>query len=192
MARTQAADYEQRREAIVDRAAELFAERGFMGASIADIAAACNTSKSLIYYYFPAKEDILCAVMSSHIDQLIEDVEQATGGEEPVAEQFSKLVHAFLHHYAGASDRQKVLLNERAHLPEDSRALIVGKQRRIIDATQALVIALHPELADDRTKARVQTMLVFGMLNWTHTWYDPKGPVPIDELAEMIIRTASN
>ena len=59
MARTQAPDYEERRIAIIDKAAELFARRGFMGASVADLAAACQTSKSLIYHYFPSKEDIL-------------------------------------------------------------------------------------------------------------------------------------
>ena len=50
MARTQAPDYEERRIAIVDKAAELFARRGFTGASLSDLAAACQTSKSLIYH----------------------------------------------------------------------------------------------------------------------------------------------
>jgi len=63
MARTQAADFEQRREKIVERAAQLFAERGFLGASIADLAKACKTSKSLIYHYYSSKEEILFDVM---------------------------------------------------------------------------------------------------------------------------------
>lgn len=192
MARTQAADYEQRREAIVDKAAQLFARRGFMGASVADLATGCNTSKSLIYHYFPSKEDILFEVMSSHIDQLIEDTEDAVATQGTAAQQFGRLVHAFLHHYAGAADRQKVLLNELGNLPEASRTIIVSKQRRVIEVTQSLVVALHPALATDPVKARVQTMLVFGMLNWTHTWYDPQGAVDIDTLAEMIIATATS
>jgi len=28
-------------------------------------------------------------------------------------------------------------------------------------------------------------MLYFGMLNWTHTWFRPKGPVSRDEVADM-------
>lgn len=190
MARTQAADYEQRREAIVEKAAELFARRGFNGASVADLASACSTSKSLIYHYFPSKEDILFEVMSSHIDQLIEDTEQATVIKGEPAKQFSNLVHAFLRHYVGATARQKVLLNELANLPGDSCDIIVTKQKRVVQALQALVVALRPELADDPSRARVQTMIIFGMLNWTHTWYRPDGPIDIDTLAEMIIDTA--
>ncbi|HKX22508.1 MAG TPA: TetR/AcrR family transcriptional regulator [Rhizorhapis sp.] len=189
MARTQAADYEQRREAILDRAAELFASRGFNGASIADLAVSCATSKSLIYHYFPSKEDVLFEVMASHIDQLLNDTEEVIATKGTDAEHFSRLIHAFLHHYAGAAERQKVLLNELANLPEASRTIIVSKQRRIIDVMQHLVVALYPEFAADPKRARVQTMLIFGMLNWTHTWYDPHGSVDVDTLADMILKT---
>ncbi|HKX78853.1 MAG TPA: TetR/AcrR family transcriptional regulator [Novosphingobium sp.] len=189
MARTQAADYEQRREAIVDKAAELFASRGFNGASVADLASSCQTSKSLIYHYFPSKEDILFEVMASHIDQLLQDTEEVIATKGTDAEHFSKLIHAFLHHYIGATGRQKVLLNELANLPEASRTIVVSKQRRIIDVMQTLVVALYPELASDPKRARVQTMLIFGMLNWTHTWYDPQGSIDVDELADMMLKT---
>jgi hypothetical protein len=33
-------------------------------------------------------------------------------------------------------------------------------------------------------------MIIFGMLNWTHTWYDPDGPLGVDKLARMIVNTA--
>lgn len=189
MARTQAADYEERRVAIVDKAADLFAKRGFMGASVAELAAACKTSKSLIYHYFPSKEDILYEVMSSHIDQLVDDTNEVAQQGGRAADQFGKLIHAFLHHYVGATSRQKVLLNELVHLPDAQRETIIGKQRQVIEVTQKLLVALTPALAGDPKRARVQTMLLFGMINWTHTWYDPDGAVKIDELAEMVLET---
>ena len=187
MARTQAPDYEERRIAIVDKAAELFARRGFTGASLSDLAAACQTSKSLIYHYFPSKEDILYEVMSSHIDQLLEDTHQVAREGGRAADQFNRLIHAFLRHYMGAASRQKVLLNELAHLPDAMRETIVSKQRQVVEVTQKLLTALTPGLAGDPKRARVQTMLLFGMINWTHTWYDPDGDIKIDELAEMVL-----
>jgi AcrR family transcriptional regulator len=44
MARTQAVDFEQRREKIIAAAAVLFAKNGFLGTSLADIGASCNIS----------------------------------------------------------------------------------------------------------------------------------------------------
>ena len=186
MARTQAADYDQRREAIVDRAARLFASSGFRGTSVSDLAKACETSKSLLYHYYPSKEDVLYAVMSSHIDQLLGDVEEVMGRDEPPAALLHALIHSFMAHYMGAANRQKVLLNELDSLPADRRAEIVAKQRTVIDAVQGLLVRLDPRLSDP-AQARVQTMLLFGMINWTHTWFDPEGPVTADAIADLAL-----
>jgi AcrR family transcriptional regulator len=187
LARTQAADYEQRREAILDQAAQLFARRGFNGSSVADLAQACQTSKSLVYHYYPSKEDILYAVMSSHIDQLVVDVDEVLAQPGDAAAHLDALIHAFMAHYVGAADRQKVLLNELDSLPAEQRGTIVARQRRVIDATQALLVALDPSLDNDPSRARAKTMLLFGMINWTHTWYDPAGPVSPAEIADMAL-----
>ena len=187
MARTQAADYEQRREAILDKAAHLFARMGFTGASVADLAAACETSKSLIYHYYPSKEDVLYGVMASHLDQLVQDVDLVLSHEAAPTELLSALIHSFMRHYIGAADRQKVLLNELGNLPADRRKIIVDKQRGVIEAVQKLLEAIHPALAGDAVLARTQTMLLFGMINWTHTWFDPAGPVSADEFADMAL-----
>ena len=189
MARTRAADYPERREAIVERAAALFASRGFNGASMADLATACDTSKSLLYHYYPSKEDLLYAVMLGHIDQLVGDVAAvgASIGQGDAKTRLGRILHAFMGHYVGAASRQKVLLNDLAHLPDDKRASIVAKQRGIIAAVQSLVVELNPALAADPAAARVRTMLLFGMINWTHTWYDPAGPVSADQIADQAL-----
>ena len=187
MARTQASDYEQRREAIVERAAKLFATTGFRGASVAELATACETSKSLIYHYYSSKEEILYAVMASHIDQLCQDVGEVMALPAEPAAQLRSLLHGFMRHYVGAADRQKVLLNELDSLPPDRKAAIVAKQRIIIDAVQQLLVAIDPVLRDDPAVARVRTMLLFGMINWTHTWFDPAGTVSTDSVAEMAL-----
>ena len=187
MARTQAAEYEERREAIVEHAARLFAKTGFLGASVAELAAACATSKSLIYHYYPSKEDILFAVMISHLDQLSEDVNGVVSARANPAEQLKVLVHKFMQHYVGAADRQKVLLNELDNLPQDRRSEIVTKQKAIVDSVQTILVALNPDLVNERARARVQTMLLFGMINWTHTWFNPQGEVSADEVADMAL-----
>ena len=187
MARTQAADYEQRREAIVDRASELFATAGFRGTSVAELAAACETSKSLIYHYYPSKEDILYAVMASHVDQLEQDVQEVMAEPGKPDLLLRALIHRFMRHYIGAADRQKVLLNELDSLPADKRAAIVKKQRVIINTVGTLLAGVDKRLAGDPARARVQTMLLFGMINWTHTWFDARGPISADAVADMAL-----
>lgn len=184
MARTQAADYGDRRLAIIETAAKLYADRGFLGASIADLAAACGASKALIYHYFPSKEDILFEVMDSHIRSLsdIEAEVSRLGGA--ANERLRALTHRFMDAYVGAEARHKVLLNDLERLPEERRVAIIGRQRALVDYVQRLMEEAQPSLAE-RGLGRAAAMLYFGMINWTHTWFHAQGPVTPDSLAEL-------
>lgn len=185
MARPQAADYEDRKELIVDRAARLFASKSFLGTSITDIARACNFSKSLLYHYYDSKETLLAAVMSSHIDRLEEIVEEIVAGPGTPCERLRLLLRRFMTEYANAASKQKVLLNELAHLPESESRMIVRKQRRIVENVQELLTQCKEGLGSDHGRARASTMLLFGMINWTSNWYNPSGSLRPHEIADM-------
>lgn len=185
MARPQAADYEHRKQEIVDKAADLFARHSFLGTSINDIAAACGFSKSLLYHYFKSKEELLAAVMHSHVDLLEGLLEKAEAKGSTPRETLRALLEMFMAEYAGAAAKQRVLLYELESLPGKERKIIVRKQRKIVDFTQSLIVALQPKLKKDAAKARATTMLLFGMINWTSNWYDPKGPVSPSQIADM-------
>lgn len=185
MARTQSADYAERREAIVGRAAALYAERGFLGASISDLAEACKTSKSLIYHYYPSKEDILFDVMDSHLRALEDGATEVAATKDGATEKLNALTHKLMQLYVGAQDRHKVLLNELGRLPPKRRAVIVGRQRHLIEFVENLLSEMRPDLAKKPDLRRSLAMLYFGMINWTHTWYDANGPVPPDKLADL-------
>ncbi|HEY2444847.1 MAG TPA: TetR/AcrR family transcriptional regulator [Rhizomicrobium sp.] len=186
MARTQAADFEERRTAIVESAARLFAERGFLGASIAEIAQACGISKSLIYHYYGSKEDILFDAMHSHVRALLDAAEEISERRMPAAAKLRALTSAFMALYIGAASRQRVMLNELQSLAKGKRAIVVGIQRRLVNIVQAVLLELRPELSAHMPLKRPAAMLYFGMINWTHTWLDPEGradPASIAELA---------
>ncbi|MGE0179671.1 MAG: TetR/AcrR family transcriptional regulator [Sphingomonas sp.] len=181
MARPQSPDYDKRREAIVAAAARLYAKHGFQGASVADLAKACDTSKSLIYHYFPSKDDILHAVMAEHLEALVEAANEAVQGGT-AEDQLRTLTMSFMRHYVGAQDRHKVLLNELDNLPAAARDDVVAKQRRVIAITETIIAEIAPD-----QDARVSAMLFFGMINWTHTWFDPAGPVMPEMLAMRVV-----
>ena len=185
MARTQAADYGVRREAIVEKAARLYAERGFLGASISDLAKVCRISKSLIYHYYPSKEDILFDVMHSHVRALLDAAEAITARGLDPAEALRAITTEFMSHYAGAAARQKVLLNELNHLPKQRRAIIVDIQHRLIGIVRDILTELRPELHAKPALGLPTAMLYFGMINWTHTWMDPAGAVKPARVAEL-------
>lgn len=184
MARTQAEDYGEKRAAIVDEAAKLFAARGFDGASLADLASACGMSKSLFYHYYPSKEAILFAVMDGHMQDLLTAIEDEKTGDP--AAQLQRFARRLLGLYAGAADRQKVLLYDLARLPAAERRTIVTKEKKLIAHVEGLLALADPAAAPAALRAR--TMLFFGMLNWTHTWLKPGAALTRDEVADLAAR----
>ncbi|HRP12464.1 MAG TPA: TetR/AcrR family transcriptional regulator [Terricaulis sp.] len=187
MARTQAADYDQRRADIVAHAARLYAKHGFLGASVADLAMACDVSKSAIYHYYPSKEDILYDVMISHVRALEEAAANAMAHEGTPEDKLRLLARHFMALYMGAADRHKVLLNDLDHLPKARRAEIVAVQRGLIDAVRKLLAEIAPGLRKKSGESFAAAMIFFGAINWTHTWFDAKGPVSAERLADMAV-----
>jgi AcrR family transcriptional regulator len=183
MARPQSPDYDKRRDGIVAAAAALYAREGFQGASVSDLAKACGTSKALIYHYFPSKDDILYEVMAAHLDALVDAADDAMQAGD-ARERLRALTLAFMRLYAGAQDSHKVLLNELDNLPPERRADVVLKQRRIIAVVETLVREIRPEA---NSVVLPLTMLFFGMINWTHTWFKPDGQMNAEQLADLAV-----
>ncbi len=188
MARPQSPDYDKRRAAIVAAAAHLYARRGFQGASVADLAKACGTSKALIYHYFPSKDDILYEVMADHLDDLVDAADDAMSVGS-ATERLRALTLSFMRLYVGAQDSHKVLLNELDNLPPERRSEVVGKQRRIIAVVETLVREIRPETNPITLPV---TMLFFGMINWTHTWFRPGGRIEPEQLADLAVELMLN
>ncbi len=68
---------EERREAILESALEVIAQRGYHAASIDDIAREAGVSKALIYEHFASKQDLYAVLLEQHAGQLFSDLAEA-------------------------------------------------------------------------------------------------------------------
>ena len=95
------------------------------------------------------------------------------------------MLAAWIERYAGARARHVVLLNGLDFLPPDRRLEVVRRQRGLVTRLENLIAAIQPNWAGDRARLRATAMLAFGMINWTHTWYNPGGPIDPQALAAL-------
>jgi AcrR family transcriptional regulator len=70
LARPRAATYDDQREQILARAAELFARQGYTGTTMNQVAAACGVSKPTLYHYFTDKQSLLLHIAAGHVARL--------------------------------------------------------------------------------------------------------------------------
>lgn len=185
MARPQSADYDERRRAILMAAADLYAARGFHGCSISDLAVGCGISKSLLYHYFSSKEDILFEVMQGHVQDLTRVVAD-TKSIKDAKQRFHARVEGFMQLYRDAASQHKVLVNDLDKLPDTRRMQIIGAERTIVAALADTIAEIAPHLAHNKAKLRATTMLFFGMINWTHTWFKPGKGLDTEDLIALV------
>ena len=64
-----------RERRILDAALEVFSQKGFVGASMDDIAAGAGLTKPTLYQYFPSKDELFTAMMTQERDHMLESFE---------------------------------------------------------------------------------------------------------------------
>jgi len=187
MARTRSENYDGIHRGILNAASGLFAKQGYMRSSIAELADACGLSRGALYHYFTSKEAILFAILDAHVREMIDDVEATIAETSTILEQFRAAIRAIVVLNARSSNEQRVILNDLSFLSEDEQKIIKALERQLVDTVADLLIRLDKEGKIVKRTKKVYTMMLFGMLNFSHTWYDPKGDIAPQEFADMVV-----
>jgi AcrR family transcriptional regulator len=185
MARGRSAGYDDQRDMILERAALLFANRGYPATSMNQVAEACGFSKALLYHYYRDKYSLLVSIAENHVsrlEDLVADVERQ--GLAPEA-RLRELIRRFVQEYAGAKHAHRVLTEDVKFLQEDDRERVLGTQRTVVAGFARVVAELRPDL-EQAALAKPLTMLLFGMINWMFIWMRPDGELDYDSMAPVV------
>lgn len=186
MARTRAADFEEKQRGILDNAAAVFAEQGMEKASMAQIAAHANVSKALLYHYYPNKDALIFAIIMTHLEELEDAIEAADNPDLPPAQRLRQLVGAVLEEYRGADNQHKVQLNASSALSDEQKAEIMAIERRIVKRFAIVLRTINPELeSPERPLLTPVTMSLFGMMNWVYMWFRDGGRISREDYADV-------
>ena len=201
MARPKSATHDIKRDAILDIAAQCFADRSYPAASMSEIATACGTSKARLYHYYDSKEAILFDLMDRYTQRLLSLIAltDATAQRRNLDDRAAlhELIRAFLQEYESSATRHVALLNDTQFLsdvPDDNlgapaispRELILNRQRDVVAAVTRALRRAYPGRLNAANQTAI-TMMLFGMINWTFTWLRPGGPISYVAFAEEVI-----
>jgi AcrR family transcriptional regulator len=187
MARTRSENYDGIHLGILTNAATLFSAQGYMRSSIADLADACKLSRGALYHYFDSKEAILFAILDAHIREMIQRVETAVAAGGTTLTQFQNVIRAIVEVNAKSPNEQRVLIHDLSFLNEDEQRTIKNLERQLVDIVTDLLVRLDAEGRIVKRTKKIYTMILFGIINYTYTWYDPKGGIGPQEFADMAV-----
>ncbi len=185
MARPRSAAFEIHRETIVRTAARLFAQAGYPGTTMNDIAGECGISKPLLYHYVSDKYQLLLEICDSHVTRLEGLVAEIDAQALPPEQRLRLLIARFVEEYAEARHDHGVLTQDVKFLTDTDRARVLKKERQVVDAFARNIAAARPELKRAALHKPL-TMLLFGMMNWMFTWLRPHGALSHQQMAPVV------
>lgn len=178
----------EKREAVLHAAVRSFNEKGFHATSLDDVANALNVTKPTIYHYFANKDEILFECVRRGLDSIrhaAEAVESEGGGG---LERLRRLMRD----YAIIMTRDFGMCVTRTadhELSGDSRAKFRALKREIDQTVRRVV---EQGMADGSIAGgdpRLVTFTLTGALNWIAHWYDPKGTLGAEDVADAAVAT---
>lgn len=186
MPRVRSDDYETKSQAIMDCAAALFAKEGYPSAKMQDVAKACGATKSMLYHYFPTKDDLLFAMLMEHLERVVRSVEEAIAMQAPPRDKLLAMVQVYTQKSAQSRRRHMIAMQDVKYLPRAKQTPLIELQRKLTDLVARLLHEVNPGLPNDVYKP--YTMMLIGLLNWTDMWYRPNGTMKPQELCDRISR----
>jgi TetR/AcrR family transcriptional regulator, cholesterol catabolism regulator len=171
---------------IIDAAAHVFAKRGFHGASTQDIANVLGVRQASLYYYFPSKEVALEMVCARGVEGFVEAAISVTESPGPVSKKIAALIASHLSPLRDRGDYVQVFLNERRHLPAESRKRI-GRHSRAIEKLFEDVLRAGVQDGEFRADLdpRLTALAILGMANAVAAWYGKEKQRPLEKIAEI-------
>jgi AcrR family transcriptional regulator len=178
------ANWQARRQVIIDTSAPVFARHGYHATGIMELCAANDLGKGALYHYIGSKEELLAAIHDRVIDEVMLGADRvAEAGGSPsrqlamLGDELLDVIHRYPDHVWVFLHEFPALTGERAAKFRERRR---GYERRVEAVLQAGVDS--GEFRD--LEPRLTTMAWLGMHNYTYLWLKAGGRLSARDVAK--------
>lgn len=176
-----------KQEQLFNTAAALFAEKGYHGTSIKDLARAMGLQKGSLYHYFNSKEELLFRLLDEYVTEALDNIEAICALEIAPVEKLRRFMLFYSGFYAGDRDRLVLLINDIDKLGGTYREQIIEKERRYYQSLTGIFSQLQAAGMMKAMPQAVAAFAFFGMVHYTCKWFQKDGAITAGELSEMFL-----
>lgn len=187
--------FDRRLAEILDYATEVFAEKGYEGASMRDLSRLSGISLAGLYYYFESKEKLLYFIQQHTFKTIMERLRQRLATSNDPETRIRIFVQNHVDYSVAKQKAMKVLSHEDDVLKNGYGGELAAIKREYYRICVGLVDDLIKSngvksggAQASGINTRTAVMGLFGMMNWLYTWYRPR----VDPDAEVVAREFSD
>ncbi|MGI8614827.1 MAG: TetR family transcriptional regulator [Nocardioidaceae bacterium] len=164
----------ERREQLIEIARAVFAQRGFEGTSVEEIAARAEVSKPIVYEHFGGKEGLYAVVVDREVRSLLAMMRGALTAGHP-RELLEQAAFALLDYIETSSDGFRILVRDSPlGSSSGSYVSIIGD---IASRVEHILDAEFKSRGFDTQYAAMYAQMLVGMVGTTGQWWlDARNP----------------
>ncbi|MBY8856845.1 TetR/AcrR family transcriptional regulator [Nocardia sp. CA2R105] len=182
--------FSQRRQAMLEVAAELFAEQGFRSTTVRQIGTAAGVLSGSLYHHFESKEAIADDILSSYFDGLLTTYKEIIAENDNPGTTLRELIRAAFASLGPHRAAITVLQNEGEYLRQFPRFAYLTKMENDIRRMWVKVLeeGVELDLFRDDLDPRITYRFIRDSIWVVVRWFAPSGRLSSDQLAEEYIK----
>ncbi len=181
---------EERRQQLLDVARSLFAEKGFDGASIEEIAHRANVSKPVVYEHFGGKEGVYAVVVDREMHYLLSSMTTALAEDAHPRLLLERAAVALLDYVEGSADGFRILV--RASPVASSTGTFSSLLNDIASQVEDILGVQFSSRGYDPKLAALYSQALVGMVALTGQWWLDSRKPRKDEVAAHLVNLSWN
>ncbi|SDN45635.1 TetR/AcrR family transcriptional regulator [Geodermatophilus sp. DSM 45219] len=178
----------QRRAQLLDVGREVFAQRGYEGTSIEELAARADVSKPVVYEHFGGKEGLYAVVVDREMQRLLDRFTSALAAGGPLRELLERAALVLLDYIEQDTDGFRVLSRDSpvAGAPDGAPSLIGEVAHRV----EHVLAAQFGDRGPDPALAELYSQALVGMVAQVGQWWLERGSPTKQEVAAHLVDLA--
>ncbi|RDW16187.1 TetR/AcrR family transcriptional regulator [Oceanobacillus chungangensis] len=175
-----------KKQLIMDKALELFADQGFESTSVQQITEKCGISKGAFYLSFKSKDELISAMIDHFMEDIIKEIDRVvknTNNEELLYIFYYETFQSFQKH----SDFTKVLIKEQTHTINKEFLLKISYYNSLIEET---ILSMIERIYGDKIK-EIKYDLLYCIKSFISIYSELKlfysAPLDLQFLAESFV-----
>ncbi len=180
-----------RKEEIIRVAALLFATKGYHATTLDEIARELGVTKPALYYHIRDKEDILREI----VNRIMEPMEAASRmGRSSLSprEKIKEIVRILVKFAAERKETTLIAFEEVKILPKRTSDAIKRRQKEVELSLQEVLREGVDRGDFEVNDIKVASFAILGAANWVYRWYQPRGKLTPEIIAEQFINFLEN
>jgi AcrR family transcriptional regulator len=172
---------------ILMSAVSLFAKRGFRAVTIDDIASNLGYTKSVVYYYFSSKIEILSQIFARSHDVFIDSARATVALQLGPVETMTRLIREHAEHVMNRPDWNAIYWREESELDEKQRKQILARKHEYDGVIESVYSEGVKQGVFKDIPPGIAVRALLGMCNSSYLWFKENGALSAEEVADYFV-----